>query len=928
MELSRKTSENLVFNIEKDTPKDSIADSILNCIRKCADKIENIMNRETIEVSRNEKTLTETIEYNVKLNTGKEISLKEIDPEDKYELRLSGTQRTYEEKIKDALNNSRDLIEKKIDLKNEDERRQLVLNSTPLQLNELLRESRDVYHPIKEELKSLIDESKYNSEYGDRADAREVTEYAIRTMEASELQQLLDGKDVFCLGSYDKICMFPASPIYETRAKEIFTNTDSALDVKFAIKSPDIYDHLSVSRYTVDAYDSGDEYFKSSLVSEPCLDIVIEGKDEDIKVLSPEYQLDSYNIGDLVPVEINGKDVSGMTISQIADYVKEITSIDIDKGVLGTGKVLEDIALKDYIVRDEDILSKEDYAKIRGQVEIRSEEDKKDVAEKIEKLSKDSKDLLDIKDKTDRQNFVLNSTLREISQRINPDKREINCKEKDELISKFDISKYSKEDQDRIQEKINRGLNPIETCCRTMSASQFYQMLDCKTTNNVNGTDQVTYFFPNTPVLEDRSKGLFSQDNFFDYGLKENIHVVFEIANPSVYSQLTQAEYGVSDYSMRPDPIFDETLKGSDVRTSEYQVPFNDCHLGNLIPVEIDGIDVRDKTTKEIIEMLEKENIHSIYEVDPQKIGTGNVVETLEKNQLLIKDYEKRLIEDAKQDIIERQKEEHERALDKRLFNERCDKLVRSNDENIRNLIEKNRDLYVMEDRLERANLIRSSTPEQISRLINPDERDVNSDIQRDLESKFDIEKYDENDKFTYEEHSFYGEDLSRCVCGVLSSAEMMQLLDGKELHNIDGGDIKLLPYSPAYFNQIHEILEKEEGSAIVFRVRDSSIYDSLKEEKDKVSTSDNYELDKYMDKCFDRVVSEEKGVAEIMRPTFSLESIDIGKLVPVFDNMMPINDYPIDTFIGGYDTDERYSIPYEYVGTGLTTEAMQKTEY
>ena len=106
--------------------------------------------------------------------------------------------------------------------------------------------------------------------------------------------------------------------------------------------------------------------------------------------------------------------------------------------------------------------------------------------------------------------------------------------------------------------------------------------------------------------------------------------------------------------------------------------------------------------------MLEKENIHSIYEVDPQKIGTGNVVETLEKNQLLIKDYEKRLIEDAKQDIIERQKEEHERALDKRLFNERCDKLVRSNDENIRNLIEKNRDLYVMEDRLERANLIRS----------------------------------------------------------------------------------------------------------------------------------------------------------------------------------------------------------------------------
>ena len=327
MELSRKTSENLVFNIEKDTPKDSIADSILNCIRKCADKIENIMNRETIEVSRNEKTLTETIEYNVKLNTGKEISLKEIDPEDKYELRLSGTQRTYEEKIKDALNNSRDLIEKKIDLKNEDERRQLVLNSTPLQLNELLRESRDVYHPIKEELKSLIDESKYNSEYGDRADAREVTEYAIRTMEASELQQLLDGKDVFCLGSYDKICMFPASPIYETRAKEIFTNTDSALDVKFAIKSPDIYDHLSVSRYTVDAYDSGDEYFKSSLVSEPCLDIVIEGKDEDIKVLSPEYQLDSYNIGDLVPVEINGKDVSGMTISQIADYEKEFLGL-------------------------------------------------------------------------------------------------------------------------------------------------------------------------------------------------------------------------------------------------------------------------------------------------------------------------------------------------------------------------------------------------------------------------------------------------------------------------------------------------------------------------------------------------------------------------------------------------------------------------
>lgn len=923
MELSRKTSESLIFNIEKDTPKDSIADSILNCIRRCTDKVENIINRETVEVSRNGKTLTETIEYNVKLNTGKEISLKEIDPEDKYELRLSNTQRTYEEKIKDALNNSRDLIQREINFKDEDERRQLVLNSTPLQLNELLREPKDISHPIKEELKSLIDESKYDKE--DKVDVKEVTEYAVRTLEVSELQQLLDGKDVFCLGSHDKICMFPASPIYETRAKEIFTNTDSVLDVKFAIKSPDIYDNLSVSRYTVDSYDLSDEYFKSSLINEPCLDIIIDKKDEDMKVLSPEYQLNSYNIKDLVPVEINGKDVSNMTISQIADYIKEIKNIDIDKGVLGTGKVLEDIALKDNIVKDDELLSKDDYLKIKQQVEIKQEEDKKDIAEKIEKLSKNSKDLLDIKDKTDRQNFVLNHTLKQISQRINPDKRDENCKEKEELISKFDIKKYSRSDQDRIQEKIDKGMNPLETCYRTMSVSQFYQMLDCRTTNNINGNNEITYFFPNTPVLEDRSKELFSSDALYD--LKENVYVTFEIVNPSVYSYLTKADYAVNEEgTIRQDPIFDDIKDGANVRTSEYQIPFNDCHLGNLIPIEINGIDVRDKSTKEIIEMLEKENLHSMYEIDPGKIGTGKAVETLEKNETLIKSYEKQLVDDMKRDIIEKQKEEHKKQLEKRLFNEKCEKITRSDDEKIRNLIEKNKDLYVMSDRYERANLIRSKIPEQLSKLINPDERDIDSKIQRELKSKFDIEKYDENDKIIHEMQLYYGGDLSECVCGVFTSTEMMQLLDGKELHDINGENIKLLPYSPAYFTQIQEALDKEEGCPIIFKVRDTSIYESLKEEKDRVSTSDYFGAEKHIDRCFDKVLSEEKGIAEIMRPVISLDSIDIGKVVPICDNIMSLKDYPINDLATYYDSNGEYSISGEYVGTGLTTEAMQKT--
>lgn len=70
MELSIKTCEDARFEIEKNTPKDNIVSSILSYI----DKAKNPQNdeRETIKTS-----LSDTLSYNIKLDTGKEINLKE-----------------------------------------------------------------------------------------------------------------------------------------------------------------------------------------------------------------------------------------------------------------------------------------------------------------------------------------------------------------------------------------------------------------------------------------------------------------------------------------------------------------------------------------------------------------------------------------------------------------------------------------------------------------------------------------------------------------------------------------------------------------------------------------------------------------------------------------------------------------------------------
>lgn len=62
------------------------------------------------------------------------------------------------------------------------------------------------------------------------------------------------------------------------------------------------------------------------------------------------------------------------------------------------------------------------------------------------------------------------------------------------------------------------------------------------------------------------------------------------------------------------------------------------------------------------------------------------------------------------------------------------------------------------------------------------------------------------------------------------------------------------------------------------------------------------------------------------MRPVISLDSIDIGKVVPICDNIISLKDYPINDLATYYDSNGEYSISGEYVGTGLTTEAMQKT--
>lgn len=338
MKLSIKTSENARFEIEKDTPKDNIVSSILSCI----DKLKGIRNeeRETIQSS-----LSDTLSYNIKLDTGKEINLKET--KENVCLKLSSV--SYEDRLKETAKNAIDLL----DIKDKDERRNLVLNSTPYQLSDMIRIPDRSENPIKTEISMMIDESKYDSK--DAFHAPEISGYAIRSMSLNEVSQLFDCKDVLSLGKYEKICFFPASNVYMDRSKELFGDGDDKLTIKFEIRSSEVYNHLSVGQYDVSTYEWG-----SDLRQEPCLDILKEEKGAIRTVLSPEYHLPHYNIGELVPVEINGKDVSCMTVADISDYIKNIPSYDyfgyddmdmgidkdIDRGILGTGDVLKDMASK------------------------------------------------------------------------------------------------------------------------------------------------------------------------------------------------------------------------------------------------------------------------------------------------------------------------------------------------------------------------------------------------------------------------------------------------------------------------------------------------------------------------------------------------------------------------------------------------------
>lgn len=345
MSLSQHTSESLRFEIEQDIPKDNIANSILKCIDRHSENKDS--ERESVKVERQENLL-KTMEYNIKLDTGKEINLKEIKNEED-RIKLKSTDISYDDKLREAAKISRDLL----DIKDKDERRQLILNSTPRELNSMMNIPKDCNSPLKTEMQSLIDSSKYD-EY-DKRGVENIASYAIRSMSISEVRELFDCKDVFCLGRYDKACMFPASQIYNDRSGELFGSDGDKLTIKFEIKSPEIYNYLSVGEYYVAKYDK-DESFKSGLRQDPCLDIVKEDKKMEVTVLSPEYHLPSYNIAQLLPVEINGRDISDMKVSDIVNYIKDIPfdtedygieiDKDIDKGILGTGEVLKDMAQK------------------------------------------------------------------------------------------------------------------------------------------------------------------------------------------------------------------------------------------------------------------------------------------------------------------------------------------------------------------------------------------------------------------------------------------------------------------------------------------------------------------------------------------------------------------------------------------------------
>ena len=255
---------------------------------------------------------------------------------------------------------------------------------------------------------------------------------------------------------------------------------------------------------------------------------------------------------------------------------------------------------------------------------------------KLKHWGKD-KDLLEkeFKDKEERRQFVLNSTVKELSDRLNPERESLNHKEKDFLKNNYDISKYTKEQQERI--KNNETLrDPSLYVKRNLSIIELKQLFDGRNVERLDdekghslGNGSRFCFFPKTPAYEDRS-----DDNFGHKDLKSDVEsklsVTFKIVDNSVYDSLTLSEFG---YKRFKDPCFDEyhvvykeqggelLAKGEELLAREFQM--YSYNIGQLIPVEIDGKNVEDVKIKDILNYFESRCGEPAAILSNEFVGTG-----------------------------------------------------------------------------------------------------------------------------------------------------------------------------------------------------------------------------------------------------------------------------------------------------------------
>ena len=370
MELSIKTCEDARFEIEKNTPKDNIVSSILSYI----DKAKNPQNdeRETIKTS-----LSDTLSYNIKLDTGKEINLKEsikdadlkneksiliqtieknmsanigreidiekqIETKEYSQINREKEKTDFSERLEKAKTESKDLL----DIKDRDERQKTVLNATVRELSQRINpiSKTEKTNEIKEELKNKYELFKKE----DSKIERDPVKHVYRTMNAAELKQLFDGRDVVNVAGYEKLHFFPDTPDYESRANSLFGIRSDEYDwdvkdkigVVFEVRDEDFYKNISGAYYTV-----SDESSYSSVRIDPYFDIKLKEIYSSVDVITPEYQAMSYNIGQLVPISIDGKDITDMKIQDILEDLKKTTysPIDVEDKYVGTGLTIDNL---------------------------------------------------------------------------------------------------------------------------------------------------------------------------------------------------------------------------------------------------------------------------------------------------------------------------------------------------------------------------------------------------------------------------------------------------------------------------------------------------------------------------------------------------------------------------------------------------------